>query len=416
MNRIFDKLFFITILLLSALPIQADNFSRGKTSKLCYSCHPDMKVTFSESNRLHPPVAKGDCTSCHSPHASQNSYMLRDKDAKLCYKCHSRFENETLKTFVHTPFAKGKCTECHDPHASNFGTMLKKDPDQLCFGCHPDIKSAVETKSSIHPPVSAGECVVCHSPHSSDNKANLLETPDRLCLNCHGGRKQNLSKIHLGYPVAGQNCIICHDAHATNNDHILLPDAHVPMQSMMCDFCHTGPSNAEPFGLVKTAGELCGDCHGDTISAFKAKKNIHVPVQGGMCISCHTPHATKEEKLQLGKQKEYCLKCHTEIKAAIENKDNYIHDALVKGECTDCHDPHSSDSDKLLKSKDASKVCYKCHTQMEKHTHPVGPNYLDPRTNESLTCISCHDPHASKYEYVLHKDKNRELCVQCHDF
>jgi len=79
----------------------------------------------------------------------------------------------------------------------------------------------------------------------------------------------------------------------------------------------------------------------------------------------------------------------------------------------------------VLKSKKEAgfKICYKCHS-LEKLgiSHPVGipltndmhpPSDL-PLADNMVTCDSCHQPHGSKYRYILRKPRGRELCVSCH--
>jgi predicted CXXCH cytochrome family protein len=45
----------------------------------------------------------------------------------------------------------------------------------------------------------------------------------------------------------------------------------------------------------------------------------------------------------------------------------------------------------------------------------MGPNVPDPRRpGQSLTCMSCHSPHASDQKAMLLAAPDRDLCVQCH--
>jgi predicted CXXCH cytochrome family protein len=126
---------------------------------LCLSCHDkeyraggkvkvaDMKAMLGQNKVHHGPIKEKDCSSCHSPHGSNNFRILREYFPevfyspyragyyKLCFTCHEktiaeekftttmtgfRNGNENLH-FVHVNQAvKGRtCRACHDAHATN---------------------------------------------------------------------------------------------------------------------------------------------------------------------------------------------------------------------------------------------------------------------------------------------------------
>jgi predicted CXXCH cytochrome family protein len=39
----------------------------------------------------------------------------------------------------------------------------------------------------------------------------------------------------------------------------------------------------------------------------------------------------------------------------------------------------------------------------------------DPRTNQPMTCLSCHFPHGSQHAAILRANPSQALCVECHD-
>jgi predicted CXXCH cytochrome family protein len=51
----------------------------------CLSCHDDPRTG---KKALHPPVAQGECTACHNPHAGKAKGMLPAAGAALCDECH----------------------------------------------------------------------------------------------------------------------------------------------------------------------------------------------------------------------------------------------------------------------------------------------------------------------------------------
>ena len=61
-------------------------------------------------------------------------------------------------------------------------------------------------------------------------------------------------------------------------------------------------------------------------------------------------------------------------------------------------------------------LCMNCHPKArETHYHPMGDGTTDPRTRENLNCVGCHSPHSSQFESILIADRDRKLCIQCHD-
>jgi len=68
------------------------------------------------------------------------------------------------------------------------------------------------------------------------------------------------------------------------------------------------------------------------------------------------------------------------------------------------------------------KRCYKCHPKsMLGVSHPVGIPLGENMkkqpgirlVNGKVTCASCHNPHSSRYPYLL-RQKQQELCIGCH--
>ena len=52
---------------------------------------------------------------------------------KICVSCHDAFEDILKKRFVHTPLAKGDCSGCHNPHASKHALLLAAEASQICL-------------------------------------------------------------------------------------------------------------------------------------------------------------------------------------------------------------------------------------------------------------------------------------------
>ncbi|MDH5627039.1 MAG: cytochrome c3 family protein, partial [Candidatus Krumholzibacteria bacterium] len=127
----------------------------------------------------------------------------------------------------------------------------------------------------------------------------------------------------------------------------------------------------------------------------------------GICLDCHSPHAGNGKLLVRPSTMETCIQCHERDQFTRQ----YSHAALEDG-CETCHNPHDNDMTKL-RGADANELCAGCHDTENIHSHPVTGG-KDPRTGESLKCISCHEVHSANHEKLLKFDQKRDLCIQCH--
>lgn len=187
-------------------PHQSDQAKllRKPTPQLCFGCHDEDEF---KGKVVHGPAAEGKCLDCHRPHAAENKRLLASKAPELCFTCHaaqlkdaegrtlpatkSLFDNKDAT--LHPPFAKGQCSFCHRPHATESGRLLtkaypadfyagfNKDAYGLCFSCHDS--EAFETPRTLtetqfrngnlnlhHRHVNRDKgrsCGACHDPHGS---------------------------------------------------------------------------------------------------------------------------------------------------------------------------------------------------------------------------------------------------------
>ncbi len=101
-----------------------------------------------------------------------------------------------------------------------------------------------------------------------------------------------------------------------------------------------------------------------------------------------------------------CLKCHKKDKIL---NGKYIHKPLKKENCLSCHMPHASRYENLLKNS-PDKLCETCHkklfeeAKMSKFVHP-------PFSKKA--CIRCHKSHSSNNVALL-KSPPEKLCFNCH--
>jgi DmsE family decaheme c-type cytochrome len=213
----------------------------GTRCTMCHSVHGSDKAGLIY-NTAHPPFVNKTCNLCHEGPNSGKPLALKSKGFELCRGCHNTMVNEMFaKKRFHWPIlGKDGCLNCHSPHASPQKGLLKDKPIVLCGRCHIDTIQRQERSITKHQPMQEGTCTVCHSPHASDNEL-LFTKPStiELCAQCHDWQK------HSTHPVGEKvidkrnknltvQCLSCHRAHGTEYKH-MLPAATV---SELCTQCH----------------------------------------------------------------------------------------------------------------------------------------------------------------------------------
>ncbi|MCB2183806.1 MAG: hypothetical protein KQH63_17390 [Desulfobulbaceae bacterium] len=374
--------------LIVALPatVMADN--------VCFTCHD--KNLF-KNKVVHQPLAKGKCNDCHNPHVAHYKGLLDQQGADLCYDCHKQEEESFGQGMVHSPVRQGKCLSCHEAHASSRKGLLKDKLSTTCFECHKELQ--VKYKQT-HAPYAKGQCFSCHLPHSSQYGQLLKNTEDKLCSSCH--MDQDLRKAHPKYPGHLQNCLTCHNPHGSERKGLIRNFLHAPYEEG-CGDCHGK-------GDERVGTQTCLQCH-EEVGDKMFMTHTHLSGKSvNKCVVCHSPHASDEKSLLRKKQEKVCRTCH-------ENTRKRYEDTLYKHEnadkCTECHDVHGSNQLVMMKG-DGNTICTRCHETQGQFTHPIGDKVKDPRTGQSVTCISCHTPMGSDYKYELKMSGSKDLCVQCH--
>jgi DmsE family decaheme c-type cytochrome len=152
---------------------------REKTQlEVCATCHRDKVLKLQKTG--HMPVREGklECSSCHTPHGSTNTRMLKTGDSitESCTSCHAEKRGPYL--FEHAAVREG-CTSCHDAPGSSNERMLVAKLPMLCQRCH---------VSSRHPPT-------IYDQTQLNGVSNRLLS--RACVNCH-------ASIHGSNHPAGQ--------------------------------------------------------------------------------------------------------------------------------------------------------------------------------------------------------------------
>jgi len=177
-----------------AEPGDADPFAlKKKGVALCQSCHYELINETYNRDRIHWPIVDGKgCINCHAPHASSEKALLKAPTLTLCSECHAdTMARQDRAQTKHSPISEGECMTCHSPHSSDNLFLLGQSsiPD-LCGKCH-------EWKShSTHPigedvvdprnPNITVQCLSCHQTHGNEYKHFLhFELTKDMCVQCH---------------------------------------------------------------------------------------------------------------------------------------------------------------------------------------------------------------------------------------
>ena len=429
----------------------------------CLECHGDK----AKGKSVHTAMGTG-CLSCHEVRVNKDVTrvkLITATPSEMCLTCHEDKKPANIKGTVHPPAVRD-CLTCHDPHSSDNKNQLLKptsgEKDQnLCLSCHKTGLNVPE-KGSLHAAVAMG-CDTCHVVHKTgaepteENKFHLTKPAPALCLDCHDPKDADLQKAHNNQPFATANCMECHDPHQSDSPKLMVKFQHVPFQGNGCDTCHAPAKDGKVVLTQTDVKALCVTCHDDKAKLIDSAKVPH-PGAGGDCTDCHSPHASRYPGLPKSDPVSICTGCHSDI-ADLAKKPVHHQPAFAQG-CATCHTPHGGDIDHLLRAN-GNALCLECHgpdavpqkdeadhlltifngqvklpdDYYQKNKVPVLPlryglghpveyhpvaDVMDPANQgkvlTKLSCLSCHQPHASLQPELLIKDQvnNMAFCDNCH--
>lgn len=163
--------------------ISCHSIHEGKSGKyllsasqpgLCYGCHADQKGQFNMP--FHHRVNEGliKCTDCHDTHGTFNLVNLRntpDQNA-ICTKCHTDVRGPF--TFEHPPVKAEGCTTCHTPHGTQNPRLLNMPSiATLCNQCHSPL-SAGAVHGLAAGSTTVTPCVTCHTMIHGSNASQAF--------------------------------------------------------------------------------------------------------------------------------------------------------------------------------------------------------------------------------------------------
>jgi hypothetical protein len=176
------------------------------TTHICKDCHE-----YPHGEQFAAEVAKGDCTTCHSPVAE--TFHIRPWDHR-----------ERTGYDLVDAHAQATCNDCHVPSPETSGAFVRKfrKTEKECGTCHLDVhrgqfvKDGRDSCSSCHQSFHAWETTTFD--HNTMSRFPLEGAHTRVaCGRCH----QNVTLPDGGevvqYKPVGVECRDCHEIDSTSN-------------------------------------------------------------------------------------------------------------------------------------------------------------------------------------------------------
>ena len=183
--------------------------------------------------------------------------------------------------------------------------------------------------------------------------------------------------------LKSETCLECHPTKSQGKF------VHTAVR-MGCEKCHQTVSQnyRTTMTLVATGGDLCARCHEAKNDPFQ-----HQPFKAGECLICHNPHAGAYEAQTRAAVDTLCLSCHMlnqpDVKVSAQTSTVALLDERA-------YELAAFESAPKLGGDHAASS----RSRMASDTVIVKKS---GKLDAELNCLSCHDPHASQAEHLLHR-------------
>jgi predicted CXXCH cytochrome family protein len=179
--------------------------TKKQGSELCRQCHKDMMDKTFDKSRVHWPVVDNvGCLNCHSPHATKQKKLLKGPIVKVCGTCHAdtvelqKLSIDNPKNVkLCEPVKTGNCITCHSPHAADNTLLLTQSSImELCGECHkwqthsthPIGEKAIDKRNKNL----TVDCLSCHKSCGTGNNPGMMHfsATYEMCIQCHLDRRR----------------------------------------------------------------------------------------------------------------------------------------------------------------------------------------------------------------------------------
>jgi len=194
---------------------------------------------------------------------------------------------------------------------------------------------------------------------------------------------------------------------------------HTGYNEIICRPCHAEELLENSKSRQNEELPSCYTCHKKIIDY----KYVHGPASVWTCSMCHNKNTAELKNGVPSPEITVCRMCHTEELAAWQTE-KFGHGPTMAGKCAFCHNPHASDENFFLRTG-TSDLCGYCHQDKLMKPHIVADFFKQghPVKREggkagerTITCASCHNPHASNNVNLLigFKESITDFCGNCH--
>jgi DmsE family decaheme c-type cytochrome len=150
----------------------------AQQNELCYGCHSDIRAQFSMPSRHRVNEGMMTCTDCHNPHGASPLWRMGARPRMVgtalsneepCLGCHR--EKRGPFTFEHAATRVDGCETCHVPHGSMNSRLLRRPVVfTLCLECHNGAGSFGRNAAGIT---------------TQSGSHNMADPRYQNCTNCH---------------------------------------------------------------------------------------------------------------------------------------------------------------------------------------------------------------------------------------
>jgi len=440
----------------------------NRASELCISCHADKtrgpgmgthpiggmpwpvpQTLIDAGARVGPNPRELTCQVCHTPHGAVEEHLLvrGTESNQLCLSCHDQMRPGMFRDGSHTehpispvvnatqaaairdmgaklgPGERLICLSCHKLHHGKGERFMLADDltdGRFCIRCHQDKTSVAHTAHDLRDQFpnernrlgmtasSGGPCSSCHMFHryAREPEESTLD-PGGKCITCHQQGRCAEKRVLGSVNHPQTRCTDCHDPHMRDHPMFL---RHAPGQ--VCSSCHAEQA------------VMAGGPH-DVSRNEKAWPESSLAIRD-TCLACHRPHGNEDTGLfrmagAIGGADAGCRACHAENLWGASGDKAMVHPQTApagsgKGclplapganattasiTCKTCHDPHARPGSgtnllRVTANQTAQDLCITCHADMS-HVALTGhgSTSLGRAGLDAVTCGPCHGVHAN---------------------
>lgn len=448
MNKQFYKLFFVGLLILNILPVQAQSII---TTRHNLSVSGPGTVKASSENEI--------CIFCHTPHNSSPIPPLwNHANSGAVYTLYS---SSTLNALPGQPDGSSiLCLACHDGTVA-LGNVLSRPLISFSGGVTTmptGTKNLTTDLSNDHPISFLYNAALATADGQLKTPANItppvqLENSKVQCISCHDPHKDIYSSFLVTTSQTSSLCMSCHErTYWASSSH--------KTSTMTWNGTPPNPWFHTPY--ITVANNACENCHNPHNAGGKIRLMKYIQEENN-CLDCHNGNAaSKNIQTDILKTYRHDVYSYMGVHDPAENTSV----ATRHVECIDCHNPHAVNNSTAVAPlangfetgvsginqagtavssvTNSYEICYKCHAgnawapaastsrkivqnnvRLEFATtnpsfHPIVgprnnteivPNLIAPNTATTvLRCTSCHasnttgapaGPHGSIYPQIL---------------